>query len=59
MCPVYNPSTSECKVTPVSDARQDGNYKDHYCVGGNNLRVLQYLEKRNSGGNNDGLLESG
>ena len=35
MCPFYNPSTAECKVTPASDARQDGSYKDHYCTGGN------------------------
>jgi hypothetical protein len=48
MCPVFNPSTSECKVTPASNAYQDGSFKDHYCTGGNHTSCGNY-EKYQSG----------
>jgi hypothetical protein len=42
MCPVFNPSTSECKVTPASSAYQDGSYKEYYCTGGNHSSCGNY-----------------
>jgi hypothetical protein len=42
MCPVFNPSTSECKVTPASNPRQDGGHKEHYCIGGNHTSCGNY-----------------
>lgn len=35
MCPVFDPTRSECKVTPASNAYQDGGHKEHCCTGGN------------------------
>ena len=33
MCPYFNPSRSECRVTPSdSNAYQDGNNKEHKCM---------------------------
>jgi len=42
MCPYYNPSTSECRVTPASNAYQSGSSKDHYCTGGNHTSCGNY-----------------
>ena len=43
MCPYFNPSTSECRVTPWdSSARQEGSFKDHYCTGGNHTSCGNY-----------------
>jgi hypothetical protein len=36
MCPFFNSSRSECRITPSdSSAYQDGSFKDYYCTGGN------------------------
>ena len=37
MCPFFNPSTSECKVTPYdSSAYQDGSNKEYKCMSSSN-----------------------
>ena len=38
MCPFFNPSISGCKITPTSNAYQDGSYKEHYCLNSNNCK---------------------
>jgi len=42
MCPVFNPSTLECRVTPASNPRQEGSFKEHYCTGGNHTSCDNY-----------------
>lgn len=46
MCPYFNLSKSECRVTPSSSsAYQSGSYKEHYCEGGNHKSCGNYEAK--------------
>jgi len=39
MCPYFNATKSECRVTPSdSAAYQSGSYKEHYCQSGENCK---------------------
>jgi len=39
MCPLFNSSKSECKVTPFdSSAYQSGSHKDYYCMSDSNCK---------------------
>ena len=50
MCPYFNPSRSECRVTPWdSAAYQDGSFKDHYCLDSSNCKNCGNYEAKERG----------
>jgi len=45
MCPYFNPSKSECRVTPYdSNAHQSGNNKEHKCLSSDNCKTCGNYE---------------
>ena len=50
MCPFFNPSTSECKVTPYdSSAYQDGNNKEQKCMSSSGCKTCGNYEAKQRG----------
>ena len=50
MCPCFNPSNSECRVTPYdSSAYQDGNNKEYKCMSSSNYSTCGNYESYQRG----------
>jgi len=50
MCPLFDKSSSKCKVTPWdSSAYQDGSYKEYYCLDSDNCKKCGNYEKYERG----------
>jgi len=50
MCPYFNPSKSECRVTPYdSSAHKDDNWKNHYCLNSSNCKSCGNYEAAQRG----------
>jgi len=50
MCPYFNPSRSECRVTPWdSSAYQAGGHKDYHCLNSDNCKTCGNYEAAQRG----------
>jgi len=50
MCPYFNPSRSECRVTPSdSNAYQDGNNKEYKCMSSTGCKTCGNYEAAKRG----------
>jgi len=50
MCPYFNPSRSECRVTPSdSNAYQDGNNEEHKCMSSTSCKTCDNYEAAQRG----------
>jgi len=50
MCPYYNPSKQECKVTPYdSNATREDSWRNHYCTSSSNCKSCGNYEAAQRG----------
>ncbi|MCL2225823.1 MAG: hypothetical protein FWB96_12720 [Defluviitaleaceae bacterium] len=50
MCPYFNPSKQECKVTPYdSNAKRDDSWRSHYCTSSSNCKSCGNYEAAQRG----------